>query len=711
MKKFKAVFCCLLTVILIFGMRGTGAVTYALEGGRNSVSDGDAEAEVMTAEARGALQELLEEQTVMALVYLSDEFPIRQEASYDSSAVVTVASGQLVEILDVVVDENHEVWEYVSLYYNEGEYYGYVPRTNLACSDEKFMEWEAEYGMNPALYMPMMLDADGQQAYPDVEAFPESYRPALLALKQAHPQWTFVKMNTGLDWNTVIANELQGGKSLVPNSYAAYMKEGVYGAGWSYASEDVLKLYMDPRNALNENTVFQFEQLTYNPTYHTASAVQGFLNNTFMAGNGPVTGKAYSQIFWETGSRLGVSPFHLASRVYQEQGQGKSQLISGTYSGFEGLYNYFNVKASGKTEQEIYVNGLTHARKMGWTSEELSIQGGAETISKNYILKGQDTLYLQKYNVNPSSPYGLYNHQYMQNIVAPTSEGKSIYSLYNKAGSLNNTFVFKIPVYENMPATPCPMPTYSNNVILTPPVGYTDNKVYLDGIAYPVTARNGKYVVAAPDGNAKTAVMYRYNESGVAVGMYVWTLSYSGGAYTATEQPELRDLLTYHGFSIRITGKAGIRFKTGISADLRGALTSSGVNGYSLKEYGTLVMNSANSAQYPFVKGGAKVLSGRSYGRNDSGGLEDFIYETVDGRHRFTSVLVGLPPTQYKIEYAFRGYITLSRDGQDITIYGPSVARSIYSLAQQVLSSGRYPQGSEAEVFLRQLVADADSVG
>lgn len=116
MKKFKAVFCCLLTVILIFGMRGTGAVTYALEGGRDSVSDGDAEAEVMTAEARGALQELLEEQTVMALVYLSDEFPIRQEASYDSSAVVTVASGQLVEILDVVVNENHEVWEYVSLY-------------------------------------------------------------------------------------------------------------------------------------------------------------------------------------------------------------------------------------------------------------------------------------------------------------------------------------------------------------------------------------------------------------------------------------------------------------------------------------------------------------------------------------------------------------------------------------------------------------------
>ena len=70
--------------------------------------------------------------------------------------------------------------------------------------------------------------------------------------------------------------------------------------------------------------------------------------------------------------------------------------------------------------------------------------------------------------------------------------------------------------------------------------------------------------------------------------MYVWTMEYRNNAYVATEQPELTDLLTYHGFSIRITGKAGIRFKTGISTDLRARLLNGGVNGYSLKEYGTL---------------------------------------------------------------------------------------------------------------------------
>lgn len=255
------------------------------------------------------------------------------------------------------------------------------------------------------------------------------------------------------------------------------------------------------------------------------------------------------------------------------------------------------------------------------------------------------------------------------------------------------------------------MPTASTDVILEYPQGYSDTTVYLDGVAYTAQAQNGKYVVKAPDTGAKTAVVYRYNESGVPVGMYVWTLSYANNAYTATAQPGLADLLTYHGFSIRITGNSGIRFKTGISTDVRAALTSGGVNGYKLKEYGTLVMNNANRASYPMIKGGEKVLSGMSYGTNASGGLDDKIYATTGGRYHFTSVLVGLPANQYKVEYAFRGYIVLEKDGAQITLYGPVVARSIYSLAQQLLQMGTYPQGSDADLFLRQLISDGDAAG
>lgn len=662
------------------------------------------------------LTAIAREREIMALVYLSDEYPVREQPSYESRAVITAHSGQLVYIEDVYVsldeEENPEVWYYVSLEKGETEYSGYVSGHYLAVSDERFLAWEENYGLNlqASAYA---IDAEGQIVYEDIECFPESYRQALTALKQKYPNWTFVAMDTGLDWNTVIANELTGSRSLVYHTFPACTKEGHYGGLWYYASEDVLKQYMDPRNGLTENAVFQFELLNYNPTYHTEEAVDKFLENTFMtSSNGqvaPLTHMTFSHIFWAIGKEKEISPFHLAARVRQEQGLGTSSLISGNYPGYEGYYNYFNVGASGKTDKEVIENGLAYAKEHGWKGAYYSILGGSEVIASNYIKRGQYTLYLQKFDVNPDSGHALYSHQYMQNISAPTTEALNIKKLYESAGSMNNTFVFNIPVFQNMPDTPCAAPTSSTNVALTIPSGYTDTTVWLDGVPYTATKRNGQYIVSAPDSAAKTAVVYQYSGS-VPVGMYLWTLEYQNNAYAVTAQPELANLLTYHGFSIRVTGKSGIRFKTGISADLRRRLTSTGVGGYTLKEYGTLIMNNANRGSYPMVLGGEKVLSGMAYGVNASGAMEDKVYETVDGRYRYTSVLVGLPVDQYKTEYAFRGYVILERGGNRITVYGPVVAKSIYSLADQLLKGGSYAEGTQVYKFLKKLMSDADAL-
>lgn len=654
-------------------------------------------------EARAELAELLSDHTVMALVYLSDTVPVYADFTYDSSVTITVPSGQQVQIQDVFLDDNYEAWSYVTLFYGDMQYTGYIPRRYLACSDELFLEWETYWNMNP--YAMTMYALNGDTSYPDIEQFPDSYQDALLALKEAHPNWTFVKMNTGLDWNTVLANEMVTGRSLIPSDFPEYMKGGHYSSSWSLASEDTLEYYMDPRNWLTEEYIFMFELLTYNESYHTEGAVQTFLSNTFMSGNVPNDTMTYSKLFTDTGFSLGVSPFHLACRVYQEQGRGTSSLISGTYAGYEGYYNYFNVGASGSTDKAVIESGLAYAKEKGWTSPKLAIEGGARVISANYILKGQDTLYLQKFDVDASSN-GLYWHQYMQNICAPSSEGYNIRKSYLNAGSLDNTFVFKIPVFNNMPAS-CPKPVVSLDVALEIPAGYTDPHIYLDGIAYDSTIKDDKYVVTAPDGTCKTAVMYKYNENDVPVGMYVWELSYNG-IYTATPVPELENLLSYHGFSIRITGEAGIRFKTGISATLRAGLLADGIAGYTLKEYGTLVMTQANSEIYPFIKDGTKVGSGRAYGQNTDGTTLDAIFETVDGRYRYTSVLIGLPAEQYKTDFAFRGYIILTKNGEDIILYGPAVSKNIYELADYLLQIGYYPSGSSADTFLRQLLEDAD---
>lgn len=698
MKRKLAFLGAILLAAFIFTYEGNTYQTHAL----------DEEDQAWIEEARGALQNIVEDREVMALVYLCDDLTICAEAAEDGTKVVTVPSGQMVEIRDVTVDEDYQVWEKVSAEVKGKVYEGYIPRDYLACSDERFLEWEELYGMNPGAAV-MLAEENATGVYADIEQFPESYRPALEALKQKHPNWTFVRQNTGLDFQTVINNELQGGKSLVYKSYGDYCKEGQHSPNWYFASEDVLKLYMDPRNSLHENAIFQFEQLTYNESYHTEAAVETFLKNTFMNSNSPApkTDMTFSHIFWAIGAEQQVSPFHLAARVYQEQGQGTSPLISGNYPGYEGYYNYFNISASGSTNEQVITNGLNYARNNGWDNAYASILGGANVISANYIKKGQDTLYLQKFNVSTTASNPVYTHQYMQNIAAPTSEALSMKKLYESAGALENTFVFKIPVYENMPASPCPMPTSSTNVVLQVPAGYDASTIYVDGIPYTPQVRNNRRIVTVPNGNAQAAVVYRYNENGAPIGMYVWTLEYRNNAYAVTEQPGLTDLLTYHGFSIRITGKAGIRFKTGISADLRNTLLTGGVNGYYLKEYGTLVMNNANRNTYPMIKGGEKVISGLAYGTDSNGAHQDSIYETVDGRYRYTSVLVGLPADQYKVEYAFRGYIVLTKDNKDITIYGPAMAKSIYSLAEQVLNMGTYASGSEADAFLRKLISDA----
>ena len=275
------------------------------------------------AEARVALEEILEQKDVMALVYLADQYEVKREAFVDSEVVTTVSSGQSVLIQDVELTQEYEAWVKVCFTKNDQTYTGYVERGNLACSDELFLQWEMEYGMNPAANVAMFaLEADTVNTYADIEQFPESYKEALTALKEAHPNWIFVKQDTGLDWDYVVEEELKGGRSLVSTSLSGSLQEGKFSSGWAYATEEALEYYLDPRNGLTEKWIFQFEQLTFNESYHMdcEAAVQKFLDSTFMKGNIPQANFTYAYGFWAIGKEMNISPFHLASRVYQEQG-------------------------------------------------------------------------------------------------------------------------------------------------------------------------------------------------------------------------------------------------------------------------------------------------------------------------------------------------------------------------------------------------------
>lgn len=426
----------------------------------------DEEWKRMVLEAEEAFDVLLADRDMMALLYHADVYHARQEPSQDSEAAAELEIGQTLYIQGVRITKD-DVWYQVQFYVNGNEQSGYVQSYYLAYSDEDWLAWEDEY-----LYPILLLGEEyGRTAYgmstfsafaasvdtSDIASFPAGYQSALRTLKSKHPNWTFVPMNTGLDFNTAVSKEM-GDRSLIQKTTSNSSKGWVGKAcpsesGWYYATQPAVAYHMDPRNFISESYIFQFEQLTFNSSYHTTAAVQTFLGGTFMKGKLPddSAGRTYAQAFYEIGKKKRLSPIHLASRVYQEQGQGTSGLISGTYPGYKGYYNFFNVGVNGSSTTEKIVKGLTYAKQQGWNTRYKSLEGGANTIGKNYILKYQDTIYLEKFNVDKNSPYGIYNHQYMQNIQAPASESSTTKKMYSNAGSLNSAFVFKIPVYKNMP--------------------------------------------------------------------------------------------------------------------------------------------------------------------------------------------------------------------------------------------------------------------
>jgi hypothetical protein len=92
----------------------------------------------------------------------------------------------------------------------------------------------------------------------------------------------------------------------------------------------------------------------------------------------------------------------------------------------------------------------------------------------------------------------------------------------------------------------------------------------------------------------------------------------------------------------------------------------------------------------------------------EDGNKVDKVLEQVGGRDRFAAVLVGLPISQYKTEIAFRSYIILEKDDKEMVLYGPQNGKSIYALAKQVIDAKLYEEGGSADLFLKQLVSDAD---
>lgn len=312
-----------------------------------------------------------------------------------------------------------------------------------------------------------------QQVKTGIENFPKEYQDKLTELKKLHPNWNFEAYYTGIDWNELIKNEtgqVLHKRNVVPSSYSNLWKCDTCGndKGWTCASKEIVKYFIDPRNFLNEVNIFQFEELSFNKNVHTLESVQTSVKNTFLENSVTYFDEekqenvttTYSEIIMAAAEENNMSPFHIKAKIIQEVGAKGSASVSGTVEGYENYYNFYNYGAN--DEGDPIINGLKFAKEKGWNTPYKAILGGAELIGSSYIGQGQNTSYFFKFDVvgdkilkAGDAEYtvkdtSFYRHQYMTNVMDPYSQSSSVYNTYAQNGNLDASLNFIIPVYENM---------------------------------------------------------------------------------------------------------------------------------------------------------------------------------------------------------------------------------------------------------------------
>ena len=261
----------------------------------------------------------------------------------------------------------------------------------------------------------IMTDALDLESYEESllrQGFPKSYVEDLVELHKKYPQWEFVPMITGLDWQKSVDGERDPHKQQliennVQSSYMCSCKscKGVIqeASNWVSASEEAVKYYMDPRNFLNEQYIFQFESTAYDSS-HTKEGVEAILKNTWMYNANitylntlgeeetyKVNGKAvkYSDYILTSAKDSGLSAYYIASKIVQEVGSSSASNAggsSGTNSPFNGIYNYYNIGAyTGVRDGLEWANGFMK------TSKSTTMYKSAKTSSTAIVTVPQNT--------------------------------------------------------------------------------------------------------------------------------------------------------------------------------------------------------------------------------------------------------------------------------------------------------------------------------
>lgn len=454
--------------------------------------------------------------------------PMRKDAGVSNSIVAYVENGEKVEVIGEKEDKNGVLWYQINAFGSKGQkYMGYVR----------------------ADYVDVDVPADAEyEKYLDEQGFPESYRVYLRRLHYYYPEWQFVAVKKGLDWEKSINAEYSLGVSLVdPSSPSSWKstQDGAYDwttskwASFDYglhaASREIIAYYLDPRNSLDRNAVFQFLGQGFDEA-QTVSGIEKIVAGTFLSKTVTDTDGEelyYPQAIYDAGKESNVNPYVLAAKIKQEIGTTESGSVSGTVKGYENLFNFYNILAWAHDGNSAIVNGLIYAGGSGsygrpWNTRYKAILGGAQWFNRNYGKDGAGTFYNNRFAINENYTLGL---QYMTNVGSSLSEGQA-FALGYPESARHTVLKFYIPVYENMPEKTCQKPTADgspNNKLSSLSVdGFSigpefNADLYEYSLIVPAETSSVTIKATAYDGKAKIAgsgtvlLNYGANEINVAV--------------------------------------------------------------------------------------------------------------------------------------------------------------------------------------------------
>lgn len=226
--------------------------------------------------------------------------------------------------------------------------------------------------------------------------------------------------------------------------------------------------------------------------------------------------------------------------------------------------------------------------------------------------------------------------------------------------------------------------------------------VTVDGKEYPIEEMNGTRYVNLPE-TGDLLTIYSFKDgtptgscTNYPIGMQVFRITRQEGGAKAEEITEFANLLNYAGCSIRLTGTKGIRMITGIGEDARTALIGArGLGGYTLEEYGTVVMRGV---------GTPTLENSKSHNFAYKKGKADPIFSRANGMIQYTNVLVGFSLEDCKDTLTLRPYIKLKdmTTGETVTLYGGCVSRSIGYIAKQ--NENTYKPGTAGYKYIHEII-------